>query len=49
MECRKARISMALLRCFGGIHQYGFGLLLALKIYKVFIRPIMEFALAILP
>lgn len=44
---KKARSSMALFRRIG-VHQYGLGLYTALRVYKVFIRPILEFAIAIL-
>lgn len=44
---KKAKATMMLMRRIG-VHQYGFGLLLALKVYRVFVRPAMEFALAIL-
>ena len=43
----KAKKAMQLMRRIG-VHQYGFGLMLALRIYRVFIRPVMEFAVAIL-
>lgn len=44
---KKAKSTMALFRRLG-VHQYGFGLLLALQVYRVFVRPIMEYALALL-
>ncbi|CAO3637955.1 unnamed protein product [Mucor hiemalis] len=47
LSARKAQATMQLLRRVG-VHQYGFSLLLALKVYRVFVRPIMEFAVAIL-
>ncbi|KAK4520598.1 Pyrimidine nucleotide transporter, mitochondrial [Mucor velutinosus] len=44
---KKAKSTMALFRRLG-VHQYGFGLMLALQVYRVFVRPIMEYALALL-
>lgn len=44
---QKARSTMSLFRRLG-VHQYGFGLLLALQVYRVFVRPIMEYGLALL-
>lgn len=47
ISTRKAKATMQLMRRIG-VHQYGYGLFIALKIYRVFVRPIMEFAVAIL-
>ncbi|KAI8635920.1 hypothetical protein BD408DRAFT_324255, partial [Parasitella parasitica] len=44
---KKARSTMSLFRRLG-VHQYGFGLMLSLKVYRVFVRPVMEYALALL-